>query len=541
MKRILPYIWLILTITIVLMWTDRLWSPRYDEWAMIRWGHSLSGWFEFVVWPWTVAGVWLATAFGLGLVFGERTGLLKKGHPLLVCAIGAGLLSLVVYLLGLAHLLYWWVLVWIPAGVSWCIVLWHRDSLRLTLTGIVDGVRSVAGWHWIEKLMLALIVYYLVRTGLATCHPRSGWDECNSHLVLARYYLRDHAILWYPEVNFQTFPPLLHMLLVCQMAFTRTPGAVIPWLFHVGTLGVIWLLVRDVFGAWKPDSFPAAKIEGLYDYKFRLGWRGAALIAIILYLMIPLVTLHSQAVLADPVLVFYCGLLLWWWVKSHQCRWNRWFLISVMLAGFVISTKLTGVVWIGVILIVDTIKSIVWRIQNKKMLVYFSNSTFQFCGIALLLCLPWMVRNIVLTGNPIFPTLDSIIPSHWGLVPADVQAELVIDYWAMLNFFRVDWLNWYEILGLVDPAPWTSRFPQPNLVGPWMLVLSPLLVWVWKDLPRPGKVALGVGIGYVAVWLLVIGILHGRYMWPAYPVICAGLGVGVTKLMEGRHERQDST
>jgi hypothetical protein len=332
------------------------------------------------------------------------------------------------------------------------------------------------------------------------------------------------------------------MLMVCQMAFTKVPGAVVPWLFHVGTLGVIWMLVQDVIPARQGNMTVTCSawdaVRGRHEKVFHPllpDNRRAALLAIILYLMIPLVTLHSQAVLADPVLVFYCGMLLWWILKGHSCiEIIKYIVVSGLLAGMVISSKLTGLVWIGVVVIAEMVKV---RIYSGRWFYLPGKSIFQFLGIALLFCLPWMVRNIILTGNPIFPTADSLIPSHWGTVPADIQAELVIDYWAMLEFFRVDWTNWQEILGLVDPTPWTSRFPQPNLVGPWMLVLSPLLVWVWRDLPRPGKIALGVGFGYVAVWLLVIGIVHGRYMWPAYPVICAGLGVAVTKLMEGRYDR----
>jgi len=153
-------------------------------------------------------------------------------------------------------------------------------------------------------------------------------------------------------------------------------------------------------------------------------------------------------------------------------------------------------------------------------------------GIIALYCLPWMAVNAYLFGNPLFPTGDFLIPASWGVIDSQVQSQLAVNYWSMLEFFGIRNLTWMDWLGLADPAPWSGGNPRPDETGPFLLICTPLIVFVWKDLSRAGKIAICVALAYCAAWVFGMQLLHSRYMMPAFPVLCAGIGVAITKLLE---------
>lgn len=520
MKRwLLPW-WTVFAVALTVTWMACMYGWSNSDSVLPRFGLVVAGWWSHVGIPWLVALVTLGAGYIIGeWIYGKFAGDLRNLNPILSTALGLGVITFTVYLLGLAQALWWPVIV---AGVLW-VYWWGYRSVQRLSHALTRSVRSILSWHWTEKTLLAVIVWYICRTLPSVTNPATGWDECNSHLVLPSLYVSEHSIQFYEWVNFSNFPPFLHMLLVIQRMFTGTPGAVWPYLFHLGTLAVIWMLVRDVmrnqvigthYWTLTPD-----KNSHIKHYGF--GWLGSALFAILLYLMIPITTLHSQAVLTDPVLVFYCTLLLWMFV-NHE-NYPPW--LIGLITGIVVSIKYTGIIWCGVLVLITLYFQ---KFVREKVIDWKAFEIYS--GVALLYCLPWMVRNIVLFGDPIFPTLH--LPFTWGIVPAETQSQLAVNYWSMLDYFRTWNLSWMHFLGLVDPAPWVGLNPRPDETGPVLLVTVPLIAFVWRSLSRGGKVAVVVGLAYVAVWILVVGILHTRYMWAAYPVLCAGAGVAITKLLE---------
>lgn len=556
MKRWLLPLWMIFAIALVLMWLSQMDSYLHaGEFAPSRWIDILDGWLAVVGAPWLTGIAIILT----GYIVGERVlGKLmpyktptppwyesggirwdKPGNPvekpwrnqspILSISIGLGVIAWVVYVLGLAGGLRWYVIV-PPCVLVW---IWGWRSIRPLITSLRDELRGILSWHWTEKVLFAVIVWYICRTLPSVTNPATGWDECNSHLVLPKLYVQVGGIEFYEYVNFSTFPPFLHMLLSIQQMFTPTPGAVLPYLFHVGTLAVIWMLVRDVM-----DSVSIAARNLRYaDVAFRdtsHPMNLAPLLACLLYLAIPMTTQSSQAVLTDPVLTMYSALLLWYvlhiWGRVPSEHSNRVMLVMGFLAGCVISIKYTGLIWVG--LVSGIILWWAWlRLRNG---FNWWIILVMFFGAILLYCSPWIIRNVILFGNPIFPTLDSFIPEHWGVVDPSTQARLSVNYWSMLDFFRIWNLNILELFGLSDPAPWSSQYSRPDETGPWLLIGTPLIFMVWRDLSRAGKIAVSIGLAYIAVWLLGIGIMQTRYFMPAFPVLCAGIGVAVTKLMEDK-------
>jgi len=540
MKQIPKYIYFALAVALIFMWVDNMVTCWRDTWAWPVWIEQFGGWLTYIIWP-TIVALWtMAVSYVVGCWTLKRIGVIQDSDYLLSTAIGLGVVAFATYVLGHAQVLYWWVFA--PVGIS--IIYIGRVRLCTLLTLIRQGITGSGCWHWTEKLLGIVILYYIWRTFWAVFHPRTGWDECNSHLVLPKLYVENHAIQFHEWVNFSNFPPFLEMLMTIQRMFTPIGTALIPWLFHIGTLCVIWRLVRDVvYIPWISINPPMTVTPFLY--------RLPQLIAILIYLMLPITTLHSQAVLSDPVLVFYGSLLLLvWFTRPRRCNGEQILTNHVpvmgMLAGIVISIKYTGIILVALFLMdyirtemIHLLRYIAWEREGGAIkgatlntIRFRSKWFFGFLILPMLIfCSPWMLNNIILFGNPIFPTADFLIPESWGTVAPSIQAQLSINYWQMLEFFKVDWLDWQELLTLRDPAPWITGRARPDELSPWLIVLMPLVLWQWKRFTTAGKWAIGIALTYVAVWLVVIGMLHTRYMLPAYPILAAACGVAVVNLL----------
>jgi hypothetical protein len=564
MRHLPKYIYATLAVALLAMWVDNMVTCWRDAWAVPIWIEQFGGWLTYIIWPVTVA-LW---TFAIGYIVGSwllgRIGVVQDSDYLLSTAIGLGVVAFATYVLGHAQVLYWWVFA--PAGVFIIYIGRHRLCTLLTLTK--QGIAAVASWHWTEKVLLAVVLYYVWRTLWACFHPATGWDECNSHLVLPKLYIRDHGIHFHEWVNFANFPPFLEMLMTIQRMFTHTPGVFVPWLFHIGTLVVIWRLVKvmrpmgmkvsydyerramyqtkqcqrchaDMVDKWD-DLF--AKVcpicKHVYKYEdpplkripYELRDVAPNLIAILIYVCLPIVTLHSQAVLTDPVLVFYCGLLILVIANTKLIELRAWIIIVGLLCGIIISAKYTGIIWVGLTVLITSMVGKSWRTYVAQI----SGMWLLILTVALLYCSPWMLNNLILFGHPIFPTADFLIPESWGAIAPSVQAQLSVNYWSMLEYFRVDWTDWQELLMLRDPAPWILGRARPDELSPLLIVLMPLVVWQWRKFTTAGKWAVGIAVTYVAVWLLVIGMLHTRYMLPANPILAAACGVALVNVLSSK-------
>lgn len=526
MKRFALYIWIsLIAIPLVMMWMARMYGYiKHTDEGVSLWLYVLDGWLAVVGIPWLVGILIVLTGYIIGELTVKKIFTGNLVNPILSTAIGLGVIAWFTYLLGLSGAFRWYVI--LPMGIG--VWIWGFRSIYPLISALGDGLRGILSWHWTEKTLLGVIIWYIYRTLPSVTNPATGWDECNSHLVLPKLYVESGGIGFYEWVNFSNFPPFLHMLVSIQRLFTETPGAVWPYLFHLGTLAVIWMLVRDVFtGQWIRITVNQGGV--------RMWWRLSALLAVLLYLCIPLTTMSSQAVLTDPVLVFYCSLLLWYLHRTFKLldysdvdpvRRKMW-IVAGLLCGAIISIKYTGIIWVALALFTFLIPW-EWKIRQVKPVL-------RCLLVAVLYCAPWLLRNIILFGDPIFPTLSPFIPLEWGTVPVEIQSQLAVNYHSMLDFFGVWNLTWVHWLGLSDPAPWSGSNPRPDETGPFLLVGVPLIAFVWKDLSRDGKIAVLVGLAYIAVWLLGIGILQTRYWLPAYPVLCAGIAVAITKLLEERN------
>jgi hypothetical protein len=435
----------------------------------------------------------------------------------IVFSAGLGLMcmSLLTFGLGLAGLLYRW-LFWLLLA-SGGALLW-REFLAL------GQAFKQATWprprdRWSIFLSLFIAGVLLLSAAIALTPP-TNWDSLLYHLVGPERYLQAHRF----TIDFDNY--LLFAPSFGEMLFTAGMGLrgdVVPRLVHFGYL----LLTLGALGAF-----------AIRHWEPRLG-----LTAIALFLSFPTAVWISTRSYVDFALAFYLfaalyALLNWLSQTSpgpgqeqaETGSWS-WLVVAGLFSGAAASVKYNGVV---TPVILGTV--LTWTLVRKQLTPRrFLLSAALVAGLTLAIAGPWYVKNLVVTGNPIYPMAWggrewNEIAERW-LKPPGPKASLL----------EVVILPWrLTVLGQEGTVAYDAT------LSPLFLTLLPLLLVVPRKAAGIGVMLLAVAVGYVfwiADGLIATGglFLNGRWLIPvAVPLslLCAyslhGLRVWDRKILSLR-------
>jgi len=422
----------------------------------------------------------LAGLVGAGLVVLLGTGLglyLLRGLDLtpterLVWGVALGLdgVSLAGLTLGAVDLLRPW-------------LLWLLTAVGLAVTARPLWLALRASWMdraWqprdrLEKLLAAYCGLMLAIALLWALTPPTAWDGLVYHLTGPRLYLMTGRISHPLDLPYLGFPQLVEMLFAWGMGLTgERAAAAIHWCYSLlAVLGLVTAGRRWLSGA--AGWLAAAVLLSASSIVLLAGWPYVDL-ALLLY-----------ATLAFFALLRFCA-------AGSQERWThnvRWLILSGVLAGLALSTKYTALAVLPALaatLFISRIRHLPSAIRHLLLLG----------GVALLVWSPWLVKNFLLTGNPMYPFFFGGI--HW-------------DPWRA-------W--WYDRpgTGLAYTAPWKllTAFWDATVwgvegaqgysatIGPLFLAFIPLLLLTWRWI-RPAHRR------WLVVALAFCGVLYGFWLW----------------------------
>lgn len=311
--------------------------------------------------------IWLAGALGLRLWRGE-------GHfPLvrlaLQAGLGLGIFSLVILIIGSTLGLPTW-LWWLLPSV---LALLLRRSL----------VEWIKQWHGLADLWrqssvfgrtLALICAALCLTVLSTAlAPPLQFDSLTYHLTLPHAYLEAGKVSFLPWHVMSGMPQNVEMLHAWAIALggNEAAGALIWLIGLVACAGLLGYLHQrwDARAAWiglvalLAGYTPVKLLSGSY-----VDW------AILLWGLGALVLLEE-----------------WRATGTNRSLW-----LAGAVTGFAIGSKYTA----GVLALAGA-AALGWHCWQRRSA--FVPALLRFGGAAMLAALPWFAKNMIATGNPVFP------------------------------------------------------------------------------------------------------------------------------------------
>jgi hypothetical protein len=460
----------------------------------------------------------------VGLILGRR---LLRLFPLaafsrlersaLALGLGWGLVSLSVLAVGLAHVLYTWVLM---LGLGLVLVIFWRDTWNI-LAALTSAAfyRRLRAFAPSGVFLTVLAICVLIELGLAETQsltlpyiwPR-GFDLYEYHWAVPELFLLHHAIYALPGWAHANFPFNSEMLNTLALSV----GSPIAALFLQASFLFLALLLLAAF---------------LYRrFGLLAAWLGIGLAICNPPLYALLISGYAELAVA------YYGVatvtvVLAWLEQEERPGSMRLLALAGLFAGLGLGAKYTGgqvIAGVLLLLVGMCIIRIVGTLRRRAAIVpvlrRFSCGLVAYSAAILLAFLPWLLKDWFLLGNPIYPFIwggpewdaartetGVVTLAHFGPQGGSLWQRVLTGYFSL-----------FTDTGHVDDPPYV-----PFNILLMLVVLAPLC-WlvermIWQRSRSAGFQAeandkwalrwlIVAGGGYLA-WILS-GAAVGRYGFP---------------------------
>ena len=394
----------------------------------------------------------------------------------------------------------------ILAGVGVIFIIVYQDARALCRHG----------WHSLrhaelrtlptgDLALLALIGVAGSISFLAAATPPFFYDALVYHLAAPHKYLLQHGFHYLPHQHFSNFPANLGMLFILAMSFSKG------------------MLVQLLSWAYTPLTALA-----VYAFTAARWGRRMALTAAATVFLIPGVLIMSTLASVEGSLMFYAFLslaaLLTWFRKRARC----WFVCSAMFCSVGMGTKYTEIA--TTFLSLQLVLFLESYLRQKNGLWPSFSRCCLYGLIALAGLSPWLIKNIVYTGNPVYPFFHSLfspnVPQHTnytqlmqsvGNLTQPFLRQVVSDQ-------PPGWSEWLAFLRVLGMTPWKFTMEVSGAAGKTgvlFLLCLPGLLFLRKIDPTI-KYVLLAGACAFGSWLLLVPWIQ-RYIFPIFPALSIGV------------------
>ncbi len=414
-------------------------------------------------------------------------------------AIIVGVYSYTIFFLGLMQILYREVVVSITIT---CIVVssfYFRQRIINALRDFKEEYIAIQKKKT-SLFTIATIVLLALVNLIGALGPELAFDALWYHLTLPKLYLVNHAMYHIPGglLYYSDMPKLGELLYVGALAFGNEIWAkVIHWFFGIFTLIAIYTLARKFFT------------------------QSISLLAVLIFYSNLVIAWESTTAYIDLIRTFFEILALWAFINWWQLEKRRWLILSAIMAGLSISSKLLALGSLGIFSLL-----IIWKVLDSRLrrnekkenknekykgfLVNLFNKLLMYWSIALLIPLPWFLFAFVNTGNPFYPIFSDVF--------VGVNAK-VFDI-ALLNPLNLITTLWNVFTHANDP------------LSPIYILFLPLLIWYFRKADIYIKILYAYFIIALGLWYITSQIEGSRLLVPYLPalsILCAGVIAQVHK------------
>lgn len=410
---------------------------------------------------------------------------------------GMGLLGLLGFILAGVGLGNGWLMLSILVSIlAWLVWKGYVLSVFQDLLVLRNEVSSTAkdAPRWI----LWIAPCFLFLSFVLALGPRTeAFDGLLYHLANPSWWIRDGGIT---SINMFTywFPSLMEGMYVWPLSAGLD---LTPQLIHLLFALLCVLLTWD----WT---------------RLLLGGR-AAWWSLVLVLSMPSMPLLATWSYTDFGLIFYSLAALAALSNWSKAMDGRWILVCGSMAGFAMGIKYTSF-----ILPVTIVLCLVWLLFKQKELL--PGVLARFVGMSILSGFPWYLRNLIWTGNPIYPFVFGGV--YWDTFRADWYSNLGTGIgWSVARIFS---LPLTVTIGTRDLHYVDGR------IGPFYLILFPITVLalasIWRSDRNRFRLFMFPLVFFVlsaAFWILGViqtrELMQARLLWsaliPLLPLMAAGI------------------
>jgi len=395
-------------------------------------------------------------------------------------ALGLGLIAFCFLLLGLLGLFHSWVL--IACAFLLGLLAWPEIG-RAALDGMhlprrVFAEAREGGFFGLSVTAIGVAV--LLFSVLEALGPPAENDALMYHLQAPRMFMEAGRLFPTPEIWQANGPMLTEMLYALGLAFgTDSFARLLHLLFST-------LLAVATFGVAKQD----------------LGARGGWFAAAVL-LGIPILPLWGSLALTDMAWALYCFLAVLATLRWSTDGDRRWLVIGGVLTGFAASSKYLG---LGIALLLIGWIAGSRRHSDRRARL---KAVVVFVACAAAVATPWFVKNLLWTGNPVYPFLFG--GPDWTPLRLSYLMTYLRSFGAGTGVVETLLLPWNLY---VRHAEFGTIMTSIDVPSPFFLLA---LAFPWAR-PPAGWGSLGV-LTVLAMLVWAAGSQQTRFLLPLYPIL----------------------
>ncbi|MCD6386032.1 phospholipid carrier-dependent glycosyltransferase [Candidatus Sumerlaeota bacterium] len=359
--------------------------------------------------------------------------------------------------------------------------------------------------YLVRSVFIVLSTVVLFPVFISSLLPPNHWDELVYQLTIPKKYLATHRFVYLPFLLYINTPHYLNLLYGWLMSFGSD---VAPRMFHflmgIATALLIWSLC---VGYWDKLT---------------------AYIAVIIFLATPLMAMEMSTALVDIGLAYFFILafvaLLHW--RDSGAKEKKWLILAGIFAGAQLGCKYQGIY--GVLSLTLLLLIILFIEFLMPCRITFSSAlatVFYFIIPVIVLILPWLIKNLIMVHNPVYPNLYSVFGGKYWANEHSIQMKKwlgsmgmghsVVDFF--LLFWRLPMKGWYLY----------SHFA--GILTPFYFLPLPLLLIVKKP-SRTTFYLLITAIVFLISWFL--GSQQVRFLIPGLTLFAILSGVAISRPLQ---------
>ncbi len=400
--------------------------------------------------------------------------------------------------LGFLGLLYDWIFFMIViAGL----IIFSKRIIGLIIK--VGSLFKKARLKFDFRLIFYSVLFLVIIFNLfATMVPPWESDTIHYHTMLPKTYSIHHKIIDIPYYHFDNYPPFMRMLYLIGIMLS---GGILAKLF-----------------AWFNGVL---LVMAIYSFCKRFLSSDIGIISAVIFYTTPLIMQFITTGMVDISMTFFVFIAIYsffiWFFSNRM----RWIILSAVFAGVAGSIKINGSIPMlllasGIFFKFIIYDKVSWKNFNKTFLYGLLFGVVMFSVM-----LPWLIKNYIWAGNPVFPFLYNIFGANYWSVEADMRLKGLfinqgIGDHSIFAFFKLPF--YFTFL--------TGKFGELLGYGPIYLAFLPFIFFVKKK-KLINSVLLYIFLSYI-MWFFYTQLM--RLTFFILPLLAIIAAFSVHKLLNSK-------
>jgi hypothetical protein len=240
----------------------------------------------------------------------------------------------------------------------------------------------------VPVVFFGILCFVLLPTLIATLTPPNHWDELVYQLTIPKEYVRAGGFVRMDYLVYFDAPHNVNLLYtLCLLAANDISARLLHFCLGIFSAIVLFVLCKRYYDAIS-------------------GW-----VAALIFLATPIVMTELKAALVDLGMTFFFLLSVYMILRWKEERRRGLIVLAGIFSGIMLGCKYPAIYALPALLML-IIASPIPAQQNQISSTRRSGSAMHgliiFCLLTLLFLLPWLIKNFILTGNPVYPNLYRI-------------------------------------------------------------------------------------------------------------------------------------